>query len=125
MVAKSIREAKSTVSGFPPGSTETGLEPDCGVNVRPVIVTRKEITLHRGASPPKIAKVPGLVIVVWIAGPLGPPHPLSRRMPIAASVAIAKIYFFTVAYLLSGKSARARGSRTVVVPAARTLSMLP
>ena len=76
MVAKSIREAKSTVSGFPPGRTETGLPPDCGVNVRPVIATLKEITLHTGASPPKTAIVPGAVVMCVVVTPPPPPHPL-------------------------------------------------
>ena len=61
MVAKSISEAKSTVTAVPLERTDTGVEPDCGVNVRPLIVTVKESTPQKGVSPPKIASVPGVV----------------------------------------------------------------
>jgi hypothetical protein len=124
MVAKSIREAKSTVTAFPPGRTETGLEPDCGVKVRPVIVTLKEITLHTGASPPKTAIVPGVVIMGRVATPPLPPHPLWMRRPIAATDAIARIYFLTATYLRQSGSAKARASRIVAVPPAVMPTML-
>jgi hypothetical protein len=42
----------------------------------------------------------------------------------AATDAIARIYFFTIAYLLTTGSAKARGSRTLVIPVALTPSML-
>jgi hypothetical protein len=124
MVAKSIREAKSTVTGVPLGRTETGLPPDCGVNVRPVIVTLKEITLQRGASPPKTASVPGAAAMGRVVWPPGPLHPPSRRMHIAATDAIARIYFFTVAYLPPNGLAKARGTRTVMLPTALSALIL-
>src|SRR5208337_266419 len=115
MVAKSIKEAKSTVTACPPERTETGLPPDCGVNVRPLIVTTKEMTLlHWGASPPKTAIVPGVVTTCRVAPP--PPHPLWMRMPIAATDAIARVYFLTVTYLRQSGSAKARASSIVAVP---------
>src|SRR5208337_4463722 len=114
MVAKSIREAKSTVTVCPPGRTETGLEPDCGVKVRPLIVTTKEMTLlHWGASPPKTAIVPGVATMCRVA-PL-PPHPLWMRRPIPATDAIARIYFLTATHLRRSSSAKARASRIVAV----------
>jgi hypothetical protein len=117
MVAKSIREAKSTVTACPPERTETGLEPDCGVNVRPLIVTAKEMTLlHWGASPPKTAMVPGVVTMDSFVTPPLPPHPLWIRRPIAATDAIARIYFLTATYLRQSRSAKARASRIVAVP---------
>jgi hypothetical protein len=100
MVVKSIREAKSTVTCVPLESTETGLEPDCGVNVRPVIVSVKESTPQKGVSPPNIASDPGAgvmgAVVPWPRGPL---QPLSSNRPVAATNAIASIYLFTVTYL--------------------------
>jgi hypothetical protein len=123
MVAKSIREAKSTVRGFPPGSTDTGLEPDCGVNVRPVIVTLKEMTPHWGASPPKTASVPGVVTMCTPPLP-GPPHPICIRMPMTATDAIARIYFFIEAYLPPRGPAEAPGSRTAVLLQVITPPML-
>jgi hypothetical protein len=110
-----MREAKSTVIASPLGRTETGLEPDWGVNVRPVIVTLKEITLHRGASPPKTASVPEAGTMNW--DPWPPPHPTWMRMPIAATDAIARIYFFTAAHLPPRGSARAHGSATGAISA--------
>jgi hypothetical protein len=125
MVAKSIREAKSNVTAFPPGRTETGLEADCGVNVRPLIVTTKEMTpLHWGASPPKTAIVPGVVIMGRVATPPLPPHPLWTRRPIAATDALARIYFLTVTYLRQSGSAKPRASRVVAVPPAIIPTML-
>jgi hypothetical protein len=125
MVAKSIREAKSTVIACPPVRTETGLEPDCGVNVRPLIVTAKEMTLlHWGASPPKTAIVPGVVTMGSFVTPPLPPHPLWMRTPIAAADAIARTYFLTVTYLRQSRSGKARASRIVAVPPAINPTML-
>jgi hypothetical protein len=123
MVAKSIREAKSTVTACPPERTETGLEPDCGVNVRPLIVTTKEITLlHWGASPPKTAIVPGVVPMRRVVTP--PPHPLWMRMPSAATDAIARMYFLTVTHLRQSRSAKAPVSKIAAVPLAILPTML-
>jgi hypothetical protein len=91
-VAKSIREANSTVTCVPLESTESGLEPDCGVNVRPVIVTVKESTPQKGVSPPKIASAPWAGelggVVPWPRGPL---QPLSSSRPVAATSAMARM----------------------------------
>jgi hypothetical protein len=125
MVAKSIREAKSTLTGCPPERTETGLPPLTGVNVRPLIVIMKEMTLlHWGASPPKTAIVPGGVTMGRVETPPLPPQPLWMRMPIAATEAIARVYFFIVTYLRQSGSAKARASRIAAVLPAITLPML-
>ena len=80
------------------GVLDTGVEPDCGVKVRPVIVTVKESTPQKGVSPPKMASVPGVVtmcvVVPGSPGPLQPP-----RRPAAATNAIASMYFFIGRYL--------------------------
>jgi len=103
MVSKSIRDPKSTVTAVPPERTETGGEPDCGVNVRPVIVTVKESAPQKGVSPPKIASVPGVVTMCDVLpGSPGPLQSVSRRRPAAATSAIASMYFFTGRYLPAG-----------------------
>src|SRR5712692_6825844 len=58
MVEKSISLAKSTVTGWPEGSTETGVPPFCGVRVAAVIVTVNEITSQTGASLPNTTTEP-------------------------------------------------------------------
>src|SRR5947199_9981874 len=58
MVAKSIREAKSTVRGCDEEMTETGEPSPSGVSVAPVIVTVRESTAHSGASDARIASEP-------------------------------------------------------------------
>ena len=59
-----------------------------------------------------------------VAPPPPPPHPLWMRMPIAATDAIARIYFLTVTYLRQSESAKARASRIVAVLPAIIPTML-
>ena len=113
------------MTACPPGRTETGLEPDCGVNVRPANSdTEGNHAAAWGASPPKTAIVPGVVTMGRVATPPLPPHPLWMRRPIAATDAIARIYFLTVTYLRQSGSAKARASRIVAVPPAIIPTML-
>ena len=101
MLAKSISEAKSNVTAVPLGRSETELEPDCGANVRPVMVTLKEITLHEGVSPPKTAMVPGAGTRCDVPPVPGPLHPASTSIAPAATSATARMCFL-IAVCLNG-----------------------
>ncbi len=91
-VEKSISCAKSTVMDFPCERRETGVPPACGVKVAPVMVTKKDMTSHTGASFPKRVTEPRLAVVelrlelldvvelLDILAGLLPPQPASIRI---------------------------------------------
>jgi hypothetical protein len=58
---KSIRQAKSTVTGELDDTTATGEPLSCGVRVAPVMVTVKDTTSQTGVSPVKTTAEPRLV----------------------------------------------------------------
>lgn len=89
---KSIKQAKSTVTGEFDDSTETGAPPPTGVRVAPVIVTVNDTTSQTGWSPVKTTNEPvlvGVVLVLRLA--VDPPEQLSMTAK-AASETISSPY---------------------------------
>lgn len=76
---KSIRQAKSSVTGDVEDTTETGVPPPSGVKVMPVIVTVNDTTSQAGASPVKTTAEPmvvGCCVVVLDDEDVAPPEQL-------------------------------------------------
>jgi hypothetical protein len=108
---KSIRQAKSTVTGVLDDSTETAAPPPSGVRVMPVIVTENDTTSQTGASPPKTTVEPvlvGCVLVVRLDDEF-PPEPLT--MTASAASETTSNPFFANLVLMKSPS---RGCRVCV-----------